>query len=71
MITLASCSKTAPIVNTVKYDSFCDGKYTPSRLTKDDIKNISEMRKTRFKPTIDKFIDYTALNEKEFKLCQK
>lgn len=68
MTILSSCSKTAPIV---RYDSFCEGKYTPSRLTKDDMKNISEIRKTKFKPTIDKFIDYTALNEKEFKQCQK
>ena len=71
LIILTGCSKT--VVQTVKIDSFCDGKYESiytQRLDKKDFDNIAKIRQTEnHRITIDKFIDYTTINEKEYDLC--
>ena len=72
-ITLTGCSRT--VVQTVKIDSFCDGKYESiytQRLDKKDFDNITKIRQTEdYRITIDKFIDHTTIHEKEYEQCHK
>ncbi len=68
MLILSGCTKT--VVKTVKVDYFCEGKYRPLILIKKDFNNINEIRKNlTYKETMDKYIKYHAINQREFKVC--
>lgn len=70
MLTLNGCAK--PDVKIVIHDSFCEGKYNTLWLEKKDFKNIDQIRQSpKWAETINKYIDYQALNEKEFDQCPK
>ena len=73
LITLTGCTTTG--VQTVKIDSFCDGKYESiytQRLDKKDFDNITKIRQTEdYRITIDKFIDHTTIHEKEYEQCHQ
>lgn len=66
-LTLNGCASKGSVVN---YDSFCDGKYTSMRMTKQEFDTIDRIRKyPTFKPVVDKFIHYWAMNERELDYC--
>lgn len=68
MLILNGCSRT--VVKTVKVDSFCEGRYESLWLVYEDIDNLIEIRSSeKYKVTMDKYIDYHVLNEKEYQLC--
>ena len=69
LMTILSGCKT-PSVQTAIYDSFCEGKYKPAKLTKKNLKNLSQMRQS-YRETTEEIIKYITLNEKEFKACPK
>ena len=57
----------------MKVDSFCNSKYERLVINYNDYVNLNTLRnkfKDTYKVTIDKYIDYHAINEKEFKRCQ-
>ena len=59
-------------VKIVKVDSFCNGKYEILVIDNNDyinLKSIRERFKVKYKVTIDKYIDYHTINQKEFKRC--
>ena len=67
---MAGCTKT--VVKTVKIDSFCEGRYESLWLENKDFNVLGELfLKKEYSPTISKYIDYHALNEKEYQLCLK
>jgi len=57
----------------VVISDFCSGRYysiTEKGLKKADFDNIDKIRaNNKFQKTMDKFIDYTTINEKEYKYC--
>jgi len=68
ILTSAGCTKT--VVKTVKVDSFCQGKYEPLWLNNGDFDIIGELfLNKKYSPVISKYIDYHALNGKEYQIC--
>lgn len=66
-IILAGCSQT--VVKTVKINDFCD-RYEPLWLVKSDFETINNIRKNPiYRLTMDKYIDFHAINEKESQSC--
>jgi hypothetical protein len=64
---LTGCSQIA--VKTVKVNDFCD-RYEPLWLVKSDFEAINNIRKyPTYRLTIDKYIDFHAINEKEHQSC--
>lgn len=65
---MTGCVKT--VVETVRVDNFCEGRYESLWLEDKDFTNLGAMRSNEnHKVTIDKFIDNTTVNEKEYQLC--
>ena len=71
--TLSGCAPTSAKI--VLISDFCTGRYysvTEKGLKKADFDNIDKIRADKkLRETMDKFIDYATINEKEFKICQK
>lgn len=69
MTILTGCAK--PAVKIVQVSDFCTGRYESLWLNKIDFSNIDEMRKNpAHRVTLDKYLDYQTINEKEFDQCQ-
>ncbi len=70
MTILIGCSRV--VVKTVKVDSFCEGKYKSLWLVEKDFDKLSVVFLSKdYGDTISKYIDYHAINEREFDLCLK
>jgi hypothetical protein len=68
---LSGCETTsAPIVIS---DSFCESKYSSIGIfSKKEFEIMKKIRNNdEYRKILDRFIDYTTINEKEFKFCQK
>lgn len=71
MMTCFGCKSTPAPIATQPIDTFCELKYNRLVLTKEDYNLIIELRTTKYLRTIDKYIKYQALNEKEYYQCEK
>lgn len=49
-------------------DSFCEGKYKPIYLKKQDFVNLKSFRQSH-QETADKMIKHISINQREFKQC--
>lgn len=68
MIIFNGCAK--PVAKIVKFEDFCEGRYESLWLEKKDFDNIDAIRLNEaHRITIDKYINYHAINEKEYQLC--
>ncbi len=64
---LIGCAPTGARI--VKIDSFCEDKYESLWLTDLDYKNILELSSSKYKGTIEKYLNYHFINEREYDQC--